>query len=110
VELSFSFSLKIIELYKILKINKEYVFADQILRSGTSIGANIAEAQAAQTKKDFIAKMSIAAKEARENRYWLMLLDKSRLVDLNFEEYLNDVLALIRILTSIIKTSNPREF
>ena len=67
---SFDFALEIIELYKILKSKNEFVISKQLLRSGTSIGANVEEATAAQTKKDFITKMSIASKEARETRYW----------------------------------------
>ena len=80
VSLTFDFSLEIIRLYKILVERKEYVISKQLLRSATSIGANVEEANAAQTKKDFIAKMSIASKEARETKYWLRLLDKSKLV------------------------------
>ncbi len=70
-ERSFKFAIKIIALVKILRKQKEYIFADQLLRSATSIGANVAEAGAGQSKKDFIAKMSIASKESRETRYWL---------------------------------------
>ena len=68
---SFQFSLKIINLYKNLKNEKEYIVSKQLLKSGTSIGANIEEALAGQSKKDFIAKMSISSKEARETKYWL---------------------------------------
>jgi four helix bundle protein len=68
-ERSFEFSLRIIKLVKNLKENNEYVFANQLLRSSTSIGANVAEAGAGQSKKDFISKMDIASKEARESRY-----------------------------------------
>ena len=77
LDLSFDFALEIIKLVKHLKVNKEFVMSNQLLRSGTSVGANITEAQAAQSPKDFIAKMSIASKEARESNYWLRLLDKS---------------------------------
>jgi four helix bundle protein len=68
-ERSFEFSLRIIKLVKNLKENNEYVFANQLLCSSTSIGANVAEAGAGQSKKDFISKMDIASKEARESRY-----------------------------------------
>ena len=105
LELSFEFSLKIIELYKRLVEKKEFVLSKQILRSGTSIGANVEEAIAAQSRKDFISKMAIASKEARETRYWLRLLDKSRLVDIEYSEYLIGVEHLINILTKIVKTS-----
>ncbi len=88
-ELSFKFSLKIIDLYKFLKNKNEYVLSKQILRSGTSIGANVEESQAAQSKRDFISKLSIANKEARETLYWLKLLE---------------VNSIINILTKIIKT------
>jgi four helix bundle protein len=97
--------LKIIELYKKLLEQHEYVLSKQLLRSGTSIGANVTEATAAQSKKDFITKMSIASKEARETKYWLTLLSKSKLVNINFNDYLLEIDELIKILTSIVKTS-----
>src|SRR5215212_7230835 len=97
--LSFDFAIQIIELYKILIEQKEYVISKQLLRSATSIGANVEEANAAQTKKDFIAKMSIASKEARETKYWLRLLDKSQLVKFNYFIYLDSVEHIINILT-----------
>jgi four helix bundle protein len=102
---SFEFALKIIELYKKLLEQNEYVLSKQLLRSGTSIGANVTEATAAQSKKDFITKMSIASKEARETKYWLTLLSKSKLVNINFNDYLLEIDELIKILTSIVKTS-----
>lgn len=102
---SFDFALKIIELYKILKSKNEFVISKQLLRSGTSIGANIEEATAAQTKKDFTTKMSIASKEARETRYWLRLLNKSKLVKYDYKNYLNKIDELIRIITAIVKTA-----
>ena len=72
---SFAFSVRIVNLYKYLcSEKKEYVLSKQLLRSGTSIGANVNEAQAAQSKNDFISKMSIASKEARETKYWIELL------------------------------------
>lgn len=102
---SFDFAIDIIELYKTLKSKNKFVISKQLLRSGTSIGANIEEANAAQTKKDFVTKMSLASKEARETRYWLQLLNKSKLVDHNYENYLNKIDELIRIITSIVKTA-----
>ena len=104
-ELSFQFSLNIIELYKKLRSKKEFVISKQLLRSGTSIGANIVEAGAGQSKKDFLSKMSIASKEARETKYWLQLLDKSQLVELNITEYLSTIDDIINILTKIVKTT-----
>ena len=105
LDMSFDFSLEIIELYKILTAQHEYVLSKQILRSGTSIGANVEEANAGQTKKDFIAKMSIASKEARETRYWLRLLDRSQLVKYDYSKHLTSSQHLINILTKIVKTS-----
>ena len=102
---SFQFSLKIIEVYKKLQAEKEFVISNQLLRCGTSIGANIEEALAGQTKKDFIAKMSISSKEARETSYWLRLLKDSEMTTINVDEQLNDVNELIRMLTAIVKTS-----
>ena len=105
LEKSFQFSLKIIELYKFLTEKKEFIISKQLLRCGTSIGANVNESIAAQTKKDFITKMSIASKETRETKYWIMLLQESQFVKKDFKEYLVDIEEIIRILTSIVKTS-----
>ena len=105
LELSFDFSIQIIGVYKQLIEKKEYVLAKQLLRSGTSIGANVEEAIAAQSKKDFISKMAIASKEARETRYWLRLLDRSKLVDIDYSSYLVSVEHIINILTKIVKTT-----
>ena len=102
---SFEFALQIIEIYKQMKAQNEYVLSRQLLRSGTSIGANVEEATAAISKKDFTAKMSISSKEARETRYWLKLIDKSNLVNVNVNPHLNEVEQLINILTAIVKTS-----
>ena len=75
LEKSFDFAVRIIKLAKFLQIEyKEFVLSKQILRSGTSIGANVNEAQAAQSKKDFISKLAISSKQARETKYWLDLL------------------------------------
>lgn len=73
-EKSYSFALRIIELYKELMKQNEYVLSRQLLKSGTSIGANVEEALAGQSRADFLSKMSIASKEARETKYWLHLL------------------------------------
>jgi len=104
-EKSFQFAISIVRLYKLLSDAKEYVISKQLLRSGTSIGANIEEAQAGHSKKDFIAKMVIASKEARETRYWLNLLKESKFVDTDYSTYLDEIEQLIKILTSIVKTS-----
>lgn len=102
---SFKFSLKIVDLYKNLERENEYIISKQILRSGTSIGANIEEALAGQSRKDFIAKMAISSKEARETKYWLRLLKESKLTSLNVDDMIDDIFELIRMLTSIVKTS-----
>jgi len=108
LEKSFEFSLEIIKLYKILKDNKEYIISKQILRSGTSIGANVNESISAQTKKDFITKMSLASKEARETKYWLLLLQKSQLIKFDYNIYIDKIEEIIKILTAIVKTSQQK--
>ncbi len=102
---SFQFALDVIQLYKILIQNKEFVISKQLLRSGTSIGANVNEASAAESRNDFKHKMSIASKEARETYYWLLLLKKGNLVDVNVDHELSECDELVRILTSIVKTT-----
>ena len=108
LEKTFDFALSIIELYKITTEQKEYVLSKQILRSGTSIGANTEEAIAAHSRKDFAAKMIIASKEARETQYWLRLLQKSCLVKLEFTTQLNDIETIINIITAIVKTTQEK--
>lgn len=98
---SFEFALSIVKLYSHLQQQKEFVLSKQLLRSGTSIGANVSEAQAAQSLKDFISKMSIASKEARETLYWLRLLQTSQLVQHDFTPYLADAEEINRILSDI---------
>lgn len=111
-ERTFEFALLIIETYKHLVAKNEYVLSKQLLRSGTSIGANVQEAQAAQSKKDFLSKMTIASKEARETNYWMRLLDKSGyLSDFGKKEQLcAEVIAIINIITKIVKTSKERTY
>jgi four helix bundle protein len=104
-ERSFTFALQIVELYKLLSLEREFVLFKQLLRSGTSTGANVAEAGAAISRRDFAAKMSIASKEARETRYWLMLLTQGGLTQIDLSFALNEVNQLINILTAIVKTS-----
>lgn len=105
IDKTFKFSLDIISLYKKLQNEKEYILSKQLVRSATSIGANVEEASAAQSKKDFINKMSIASKEARETKYWLKLLDKSDLTQLNIFPFLTEIEHIINILTKIIITA-----
>ena len=88
---------------------KEFVLSKQLLRSGTGIGANVEEGTGAQTKKDFIAKMAIASKEARETNYWLRLLRDSQLCSTQpVMELIAESEELIKILTSIVKTSQGK--
>lgn len=102
---SFKFALEIIRLNQKLIKKNEYVISKQLLKSGTSIGANVEEAGAAQSKPDFIAKMSIASKEARETKYWLKLLKHSELINFDSDQYLNEIEEIVKILTSIVMTS-----
>jgi four helix bundle protein len=104
---SFAFGLRIIKLYLYLKNeHKEYVLSKQILRSGTSIGAMIQESHFAQSKSDFINKLSIALKEANETRYWLYLLSGSDFIQPHmFENILPDIEELIKLLVSSTKTA-----
>ena len=106
---SYAFALKVISLYRKLCHANEFVLSKQLLRSGTSIGANVEEAQAGQSRADFISKMSIASKEARESSYWLRLLRDSGTIDKNeVESLLADSESIINILTSIVKSSSSQ--
>ena len=104
-EKSYAFALMAIELYKLLLSKNEYVLSKQFLRSVTSIGANVEEALAGYSKKDFAAKMSIASKEARETLYWLKLIEAGKFVEYDFTVLKVESERLIKILTSIVKTS-----
>jgi len=109
VEKSYAFSLKIIALYKYLNYEKkEFVLSKQILKSGTSIGANVEESQSAISKRDFISKNSIALKEARETYYWLRLLKDSHYLSEEHTCLLNECNELNKILTSIVKTAQEK--
>ena len=108
LELSFEFALKIIEYSEILEAQKKYVIARQLLKSGTSIGANIREAQNAHSRKDFISKCVIAAKEADETEYWLLLCQKSENYP-NPEDLLLEILSLKKLLSRIISSSIKNE-
>ena len=105
---SFDFALKVIHLYKIMVQKNEYVLSKQMLRSGTSIGANIEEAVSAHSTKDFIARMIIALKEARETRYWLRLIDKGKLIHEEISSYINESEDIIHILTAIVNTTKKK--
>ena len=104
---SFDFALRIVKLCTYLQTEKkEYVLSKQLLRSGTSIGANIVEAQQAQSRPDFISKMSISLKEAAETNYWLRLLHTSNfLTEKEYDSIYLDCKELEKLLTSIVKSS-----
>ncbi len=104
VKKSFEFALKIIEFAETLESQRKFVFANQILKSGTSIGANIREAQNAESKADFIHKMKIAAKEADETEYWLLLCQFSKNYTFD-EKLLIEIKELIKIISKIISSS-----
>jgi four helix bundle protein len=103
---SFDFALRIINLFKYLKNKIEFVISKQILRAGTSIGANVREALSAESKPDFIHKLSIAQKECDETYYWLELLFKSEYLSKNeFDSINKECIELLKIIKSIIITS-----
>ena len=106
---SFDFALKMLDLYKQLTKEKEYIISKQLLKSSTSIGANVFEASAAVSRKDFSNKLAIASKEARETYFWLKLLDEGNIVYISVKQYLQDINKIIRILTAIVKTINQKE-
>jgi four helix bundle protein len=112
VDKSKAFALRIIKLYKYLRDEKrEFVLSKQLLRSGTSVGANIREAQRGQSKPDFYAKMNISLKEADESAYWLELLHESDyLTDEQFISIIEDCNGVIALLVSITKTQKEAKF
>ena len=107
---SFDFAVRMVKLYQHLtKKKKEFVMSKQVLRSGTSIGANVSEAQRGQSKADFHAKMSIALKEASETNYWIKLLYKTEyLTKAEYGSLRLDIEELLRLLISICKTSEEK--
>jgi four helix bundle protein len=104
IDLTFQFSLKIIEFCEYLEQNKKYVLARQLLKSGTSIGANVREAQNAESKADFIHKFKVAAKEADETEYWLLLCKESKHYP-DSTELLTELHIIIKIISKIISSS-----
>jgi four helix bundle protein len=108
---SYSFALSIVKLYQKLSYEKrEYVLSRQLLKSGTSIGANVEEALAASSRKDFIHKMSISLREARESMYWIRLLKDSNYIQPDEAVILlNNAYELVRLLSSIVKTSKQNK-
>ncbi|MDX5418016.1 MAG: four helix bundle protein [Hymenobacteraceae bacterium] len=109
-EKSYAFAVRIIKMYQHLSADKEeFVLLKQVLRSGTSIGANVQEATGGQSTADFIHKLSIARKEARETQYWLRLLHDTGYIEAkHFESIHADCLELNKILNSIILTSQGK--
>ncbi len=107
VNKSFQFGLRIIKLFNHLRKNKvERDLCLQLLRSGTSIGANIEEALGGSSKKDFIHKLEIAYREARETNYWLRLFKESNLLENKIaDSFINDCTELLKLLTTILKSS-----
>lgn len=110
-EKSYAFALRVIKLSRYLRgTRREFVLSKQVLRSGISIGANIEEALGGQSERDFLAKMSIALKEARETHYWLRLLrDGAYLTPAEAGSILEDCDELLRLLTSIVKTTKAKQ-
>lgn len=108
---SFAFAVRTVKLYKYLcEEKKEFVLSKQLLRSGTSIGANISESQDAQSQNDFISKLSISLKEARESKYWIELLKETDfLTQKEAYSILEDLIEIIKLLVSIIKTTKENK-
>ena len=106
IDKSYAFAIRIVNCYKFLYTEKkEFVLSKQLLRSGTSIGANVEEAVGGQSRKDFIAKLSIAYKEARETNYWLRIMRDTQILDLKMaESLLSDNEEILKLIGSILKT------
>jgi len=108
---SFDFALRIVNLYKYMQDNKkEYIMSKQLMRSGTSVGAMIREAEYAESTNDYIHKLSIAQKEINETLYWLELLNASEYLTIQqFESINNDAVEVIKLITSTIKTIKTKQ-
>lgn len=104
IDLTFKFALEIVQYVELLESNKKYVIARQMLKSGTSIGANVREAQNAESKQDFIHKIKIAAKEADETEYWLLVCQCSPCYPVS-EHLLDKIHVIQKVLSKIISTS-----
>ena len=111
-EKSKRFAVRIVKLYKyVCETSKEYALANQIVRSGTSIGANVHEAIYGQSREDFISKLSIALKEASETEYWLELLKETDYIDeKQYESMAGDCTEIKRLLVSIIKSTKKADY
>jgi four helix bundle protein len=110
-ELSFAFALRIVKLCRFLgQEQREFVLSKQLLKSGTAIGALVREAEHAESRADFIHKMTIALKEANETLYWIELLHQSQLLDQKGFDSINpDIVELLKLLTSIVKSSKKNQ-
>jgi len=107
---SFDFALRIVNMYKYLLEKNEYVMSRQLLKAGTSIGANISESEHAESKADFIHKLSIALKEANETEYWIKLLFKAKYIEESEYTSINkDLIEILKLLISIIKKSKKNK-
>ena len=106
IDKSYAFAIRIVNCYKFLYTDKkEFVLSKQLLRSGTSIGANVEEAVGGQSRNDFFAKLSIANKEARETNYWLRIMRDTQILDLKMaESLLSDNEEILKLIGSILKT------
>ena len=103
---SFAFAIRIVNLFKLLRERKEFVLSKQLLRSGTAIGALVRESEHAQSRADFINKLSIALKEANETEYWILLLRRTDYISqMEFDSIVQDCRAVVRILISIVRIS-----
>lgn len=107
VKLTFQFALDVMEFSELLRGQKRFAFADQVLRSGCSVGANVKEAQNAESKADFIHKLKISAKEAEETEYWLELCGFANSYP-KPGKLLNDVESILKVLSKIISTSKKK--
>ena len=109
LEKSLEFAVKVTPLYQQMLQSREYVISKQLIKAATSIGANIQEATGAQSRKDFISKMTIASKEARETRYWLIYLERSKLIDFKLTDLLSEIEEINRIISRIIITTKEND-
>ncbi|MFT3935484.1 MAG: four helix bundle protein [Chitinophagaceae bacterium] len=109
LEKTFALGLRIIKLFKHLRENKvERDLCLQLLRSGTSVGANVEEAMGGSSRKDFIHKLEIGYKEARETKYWIRLLKEASLLETSLaDSFIKDIEEILKILTAILKSSRP---
>jgi four helix bundle protein len=105
---SSEFGMETITLYKKFFVHREYVISKQLLRSGTGLGANINEASSAESLKDFISKNSIALKEAKESLYWLNLLNRSKLIEYDYQKLIDLNVEIIKIISKILVTSKKK--